>query len=180
MPVWLHEATCCALLHASASPITLLPSLNHPSTPPAPPASRQAMRIQSRHWECMRQLVQQQFKVLAAAAARQEALAAMKMRREALGGAASSGEGLGDGECEEEAEEAEGDEEMSGGEEEAAEAHVHRRPPPGLDGDDAETDTPHQREGTSCLSACGGWLACAFTALLVLSGLHSTVPLYAS
>ena len=86
------------------------------------------MRIHSRHWECMRHLVQQQFKVLAASIARQEAVAAMKLRREALGAAAtSSGEGLGDGECEceeeEEAEEeADGDEPMSGDEEDAAAA----------------------------------------------------------
>lgn len=137
---------------------------------PSLPLPFQVMRIQSRHWECMRQLVQQQFKVLAAAAARQEALAAMKLRREALGGGASSGEGLGDGECEEEEEEVEGDEDMSGGEEEAAEAHVHRRPPPGLDGDEAETDTPHQREDPGwlmtmqalilCVAAHGQYAAC--------------------
>lgn len=115
------------------------------------------MRIQARYWDCMRGLAQQQLKVLAAAAARQEQLAAMKARR-SEGAAAGGGGGEG------------GDEEatsprshlyggnggheldMDGGLEEgdALLGGMHLRhtrpPPPGLDGLDEETDTPHQRE----------------------------------
>lgn len=113
---------------------------------PCFPAALQVMRIQSRYWGCMRGLVQQQFKVLAAAAARQEQLAAMKARRvEALAGGEG---GLEDSPpsplCE-----AEVDREVE--EEEALLGSMHPqrlRAPAALDALEEEAGTPHQGECT--------------------------------
>ncbi|KAL4427667.1 hypothetical protein ABPG75_001756, partial [Micractinium tetrahymenae] len=123
-----------------------LPAADRPACADAMSAVAQVMRIQSRYWSCMRGLVQQQFKVLAAAAARQEQLAAMKARRvEAL----AAGEGGQEGSprsqlCEDgEAEvDEDGDEEVAllGG----MQPH-HQRPPVELDALEEETDTPHQQ-----------------------------------
>lgn len=120
------------------------------------------MRIQSRYWDCMRGLVQQQFKVLAAAAARQEQLAAMKARRAEAATAAGAEEEEGESPrsrlCHgEEGEDAEvGALDVDERDEEdallgAMHPHNHQRlHAAGLDGLDEETDTPHQRECCAC------------------------------
>lgn len=137
-----------------------LPSPERPARADALSAVAQVMRIQARYWDCMRGVVQQQFKVLAAAAARQEQLASMKARRvEAVGGGSSHGHGADEEEEEEEVKSprsgmcAEDSEELGMDEGlEEGEALLgsmprlrHTRLPPGLEGMDEETDTPHQQ-----------------------------------
>lgn len=132
------------------------------------------MRIQARYWDCMRGLVQQQFKLLAAAAARQEQLAAMKARRAEAAAhmvVSADGEGLSPhndsrGLCDGPGDEggldgdAEADEDAAllGGVVLRHPHHTHLRPPAGataMECLDEETDTPHQREsvlaGLGCL-----------------------------
>lgn len=142
------------------------------------------MRIQSRYWDCMRGLVQQQFKVLAAAAARQEQLAAMKARRAEAAVAAPGS--LGEEAEEEEEGEGEDAEEEAGLEMEGLEEgeagglsahgeallgslhphHHHGHHAAAFDAlEDGDSDTPHQREcpegvnpqqGRACWFARGG------------------------
>lgn len=115
-----------------------LPTHTHPM---------QVMRIQARYWDCMRGLVAQQFKILAADAARQQQLAAMKQRRaDALGHANHSHGGSGEEE-EEEGGEGQAWQEEDDEEQERQLMQQAQRRPHGLDLlDDADTDTPHQRE----------------------------------
>ena len=125
------------------SPRPCLPACLPPAPASSLPPSPQVMRIQSRYWDCMRGLVQQQFKVLAAAAARQEQLAAMKARRQEAAGA-GLGPASGSDLCGEEEEEGEAGEEVGGGH---AHLHHHRhRSPHAPDGlmEETEADTPHR------------------------------------
>ncbi|PSC68929.1 histone deacetylase 15 isoform X1 [Micractinium conductrix] len=146
-----------------------MPAPERPACAYAMAVIAQVMRIQSRYWDCMRGLVQQQFKVLAAAAARQEQLAAMKARRAEAAVAAPGS--LGEEAEEEEEGEGEDAEEEAGLEMEGLEEgeagglsahgeallgslhphHHHGHHAAAFDAlEDGDSDTPHQpyRNGT--------------------------------
>jgi hypothetical protein len=141
----------------------------------------QVMRIQARYWACMRALGQQQLKLLAATAARQEHLAAMKLRRQqaaAADMAAAQAElglplGLGaDGL--EDGLEGEADEEV-GGHLHGSRARPHFRLGR-MDGmEEVEADTPHRGEAAflhrprTRLTSLAAWLAATALSSLIMS-----------
>lgn len=157
------------LLSTAAGTEAVLRVLLGERPPPLPPGEQsacegglaavaRAMRVQARHWACMRGLVQQQFRVMADAAARKQSVAAA-----AAAAAAAAGEDRHDLHS--------GPYLLDEGEEwddDGCGPHLPgRRPWAAAEGmeEEAEADTPSQRESPAPLRCSVALLVPLFTAV---------------